>query len=398
MNKSILTIVIALAAVLSGCKSSKGYYNSYNGLVMAGYQGWFNAEGDGANRGFYHYKGNHGFCPGSATVDMWPDVREYKKTYPTQFTMPDGLPASVFSSYDPSTVDIHFKWMKDYGLDGVFMQRFVSEVKGKSGKRHFDRVLDSAMKASSKYRRAICVMYDLSGMKAGDESFVLDDIAEWSSLHDIFSRKHNPTYLYHNGKPLVAVWGVGFNDNRNYTLENCRNLVVGLKDKGYSVMIGVPTYWRELKDDTVNDSELHDIIKECDIVMPWFVTRYTPESFDGFKKIIPADMEWCKNAGLDYVPLVFPGFSWRNMYGENTTFIPRQRGQFLQNQIDSASENGATMLYVAMFDEIDEGTAIFKCATEVPVESEGTRFVPIEKGLDSDHYLRIVGAASQRLK
>lgn len=398
MNNSISTIVVALAVAFCGCKSYKNNYNSYHGLVMVGYQGWFNAEGDGANRGFYHYKGNHGFRPGSATVDMWPDVSEYERTYPTAFTMPDGLPARVFSSYDSCTVDTHFKWMKDYGLDGVFMQRFVSEIKGKSGKCHFDKVLASAMSSSNKYDRAICVMYDLSGMKAGDESFVLDDAAEWSALYKVFDHRKNPSYLYHNGKPLVAVWGVGFNDSRDYALGNCDSLIAGLKKMGFSIMIGVPTYWRELKDDTTDDSRLHDIIKDCDIVMPWFVTRYTPETFDGFKKIIPADMEWCKRAGLDYVPLVFPGFSWRNMYGEDTTFIPRQRGKFLQMQIDNAIECGATMLYVAMFDEIDEGTAIFKCATEVPVESEGTRFIPVESGLGSDYYLKIVGGASKRLR
>ena len=36
----------------------------------------------------------------------------------------------------------------------------------------------SATKAADKYDRAICVMYDLSGMKGTDASFVLDDIDE----------------------------------------------------------------------------------------------------------------------------------------------------------------------------------------------------------------------------
>jgi hypothetical protein len=36
-------------------------YTSYTGLVMAGYQGWFAAEGDESHRGWYHYQGNGGF-------------------------------------------------------------------------------------------------------------------------------------------------------------------------------------------------------------------------------------------------------------------------------------------------------------------------------------------------
>ena len=34
-------------------------FTSYKGLVMAGYQGWFNAPDDGADRGWNHYS-NHG--------------------------------------------------------------------------------------------------------------------------------------------------------------------------------------------------------------------------------------------------------------------------------------------------------------------------------------------------
>ena len=38
-------------------------YMSYKGLVMAGYQGWFNAAGDGADRGWNHYTSDGIFGP-----------------------------------------------------------------------------------------------------------------------------------------------------------------------------------------------------------------------------------------------------------------------------------------------------------------------------------------------
>jgi hypothetical protein len=54
------------------------------------------------------------------------------------------------------------------------------------------------------------------------------------------------------------------------------------------------------------------------------------------------------------------------------------------------------MLYVAMFDEMDEGTAIFKCATDVPVGD--SKFVPLEKKLGNDHYLWLTGQAAKMLR
>ena len=152
---------------------------------MAGYQGWFNAPGDGSGRGWHHYNGSNGFRPGSCSVDFWPEVSEYKKLYKTEFTFADGKPASVFSSYDESTVDLHFKWMKQYGLDGVFMQRFVAEIRNESGLKHFNKVLNSAMKSANKYERAICVMYDLSGMQLGEEKLLLKDIDEIAKRYSL---------------------------------------------------------------------------------------------------------------------------------------------------------------------------------------------------------------------
>ncbi|MEO6930070.1 MAG: hypothetical protein ABI151_00500, partial [Chitinophagaceae bacterium] len=116
--------ILFLAMSMAQSKhSSASKFPSYKGLVMAGYQGWFNAPEDGANRGWYHYKSGGDFAPGNTKVDMWPETKELKKLYKTPFFHADGSPAYLPSSYDESTVNIHFQWMKDYGLDGVFLQR-----------------------------------------------------------------------------------------------------------------------------------------------------------------------------------------------------------------------------------------------------------------------------------
>jgi hypothetical protein len=54
------------------------------------------------------------------------------------------------------------------------------------------------------------------------------------------------------------------------------------------------------------------------------------------------------------------------------------------------------MLYLAMFDEIDEGTAIFKCATEVPVGN--SYFLPLDADLGNDYYLYLSGQAGRMLR
>ncbi len=380
--------------------SSPVTYNSYKGLVMAGYQGWFSTPDDGGGRGWYHYQGRQGFKPGSTNVDLWPDIREYPQTYESPFTFADGSSARLFSSRDASTVDIHFKWMKDYGLDGVFMQRFVSEIKRPRSKAHLDEVLHNAMLSAIRYGRAISIMYDLSGMRPGDEHLVMKDIQQLAEQYHLFDHKKNPSYLYHNNRPLVSVWGVGFNDKRSYGLEHTKTIIDGLKKMGFSIMIGVPTHWRKGYGDAVSDPQLQEQILACDIVMPWFVGRFNEETFESFKPLITADMEWTKQHHIDYVPLCYPGFSWHNMHypQKDLTEIPRNKGSFFAKQLDFCLDSGAQMLYIAMFDEIDEGTAIFKIAQRVPQPVPGSVFVPLEDGLDSGHYLQMTGDASRKLK
>ena len=369
-------------------------YDSYKGLVMADYQGWHNADGDGAGRGWYHYRGRDGFRPGSTNVDLWPEVSEYPKTYKSPFTFDDGTVACLQSAYDETTVDTHFRWMQEYGLDGVFMQRFVSEIRGESGRHHFDTVLSHAMAAANKRGRAIAIMYDLSGMLPGEEQTVLRDIQDLSREYSLKEHDKNPSYLYHNRRPLVAVWGVGFNDHRRYGLHEAQTIVTGLKRMGFSVMIGVPTHWRDLEDDTESDPRLLSIIRQCDIVMPWFVGRYNEDSYKNFQSLIRRDMAWCKTEGIDYAPLCYPGFSWKNMHYPRRPAVttPRNKGSFFQKQIDFCIGAGAEMLYIAMFDEIDEGTAIYKIARNVPVSAPRQHLRPPGGG----HPLRPLPAARGR--
>ncbi len=408
-HKNLITIALALLATVPLSAQSrhlqKSAYPSYKGLIMAGYQGWFHNPGKGKM-----------FTDSTRTyIDAWPDVSEYPETYPTSFRHTDGTTARFFSSDDESTVDTHFRWMKEYGLDGVLVQRFFGSVKGTAkGKDVSVTVLRHALKASRKYSRAIAVMYDLSGLNPGKDDCTAI-IKDWKYLVDsvkVTSWSKDNMYLQHNGKPLVVIWGVGFPD-RPYDIRNIalEKLIDFLKKDpvygGCSVMLGVPTFWRDLNADCIHDPYLHDLIRKVDIVLPWMVQRFTPLlhfDMDRYRDVMLGDMKWCRENNVDYVPLVYPGFSWYNLSrgaegigGQKPlASIPRLGGTFYWSQIYTAVRSGAQMLYVAMFDEVNEGTAIFKCTDNPPV-SGSVKFIDMD-GKPSDHYLWLTGQGARMLR
>ena len=378
-------------------------YPSYDGLVMAGYQGWFRLGHDGR------------MYPNEAQVriDMWPDVSEYEKTYPTGLKLADGSTARFFNSADLSTVDLHFRWMKDYGLDGVFMQRFFGATRPNARNGPEVDILRFALQAASQNERAIAVMYDLSGLRNSGEDCMR--IAEdWRFLVDtlkVTRQAGTQTYLHHRGRPLVVIWGVGFPD-RGYDIKNIaldKLIDFFHNDPEYgrcSVMLGVPTFWRDLNADCRNEPYLHELIRKADLVMPWMVQRFSPLLHNDmwrYHDMIKADMKWCKENGVDYVPCVYPGFSWHNLCRfefpddvKPVGSIPRQGGRFYWQLLSTAIGAGADKLYVAMFDEVNEGTAIFKCTNDPPV-SNVAKFIDMD-GKPSDHYLWLTGEAGKMLR
>ncbi len=375
--------------------------STLKGKVMTGYQGWFNCKGDGANLGWTHWAKDTGkpFAPGNIAVDLWPDVSEYDddELYATGFFHADGTGAKTFSSHNRKTVIRHFKWMRDYGIDGAFVQRFANGLKNKTMRYHKDKVLSSAREGANRYGRTYTIMYDLTGIP---DEFIIKVFDDWRMLRDKMHITEDPAFQHHNGKPLVAIWGVGFNNEikRRPGFQECKELIKKFKAGGCSVMLGTATGWRAQDKDALQNPELHKVLLMADVLSPWCVGRFgdLPGVQRHAKKYWQQDVIWAREHDIGYMPVVFPGFSWHNLTGKKLASIPRLDGQFMWSQVLAIKKAGCDMLYIAMFDEVDEATAIFKCSNNPPT-SGGSKFLTLD-GLQSDFYLRLAGGAGKLLR
>jgi hypothetical protein len=381
------------------------------GKIMCGYQGWFDTPTDGANRGWVHW-GNSGFSPTNCTVDMWPDTNEMspsEKYLASSFY--DGNNYYVFSSHNRNTVLRHFSWMQQYGIDGVYLQRFGTEITpGSLEFNHRNAVLSYCKDGANLYGRKYAVMYDLTGIPLGGTANIIND---WKYLVDTVRVGRDPCdqgYIRYKNKPVVAVWGIGWTQNttdRQYSWAECLNLVNFLKDDptygGNIVMIGVKDNWKSKTD---SNATMLAICTKADIISPWTVGGYASGGVNNYanSKWWP-DKQWCTSHGKDYLPVIWPGYSFWNASGHSTAPLnkyPRYGGQFLWDQVNAAISIAATnMLYVAMFDEVDEGTAIFKVSNNPPRPGGVDMFVTYNMDgftLPSDEYLWLVGQAGKGLR
>jgi hypothetical protein len=398
----MVSIVCALSMGMSpelapyaGPQASARVVESLHGTVMAGYQGWFTAKGDGLGMGFVHW-GGVDRDPPTCTVDMWPDLSEYgeDEQFETNFRYADGSRAKVFSSAQPKTVLRHFEWMRDYDIDGAFVQRFTVTIDpdNPTGKRdrRTNTVLANCIAAANQTGRAFAVMYDTDFDEATCQKIERD----WTRLVKKMKILETNAYMHHGGAPVVALWGFGF-DHRKFDATASRRLFEFLKRQengGCTIMLGLPNDW------VTWTGERKALVDEfCDIPSPWNVGRYNDQASmkAHFQRRWPADLAYCKEKDKDYLPVVFPGFSWTNLRNFETPLnqIPRRGGRFLWDQFEQVREYGMDMAYVAMFDEVDEGTAIFKVSNNPP----NGQFVTLE-GLPTDAYLQITRAGRALLR
>ena len=176
--------------------------------VLIGYQGWFTCPEDGSRRWTHWSRGVP--TAETLTVELFPDLRELdpdERCAVPGMTI-DGKAAYLFSSRNAKTVARHFAWMKQYGLDGVLVQRFVGEIRRK--RAGGDVVLKNIMAAARESGRTFAIEYDISG--GNPETFAQTLKDDWAYLVDELKVTSHPNYQRHNGKPVVSVWGMGLSD------------------------------------------------------------------------------------------------------------------------------------------------------------------------------------------
>ena len=176
--------------------------------VLIGYQGWFTCPSDGSGRWTHWSRGAP--TPETLTIELYPDVSELDPDERCEIPgmTIGGKPAYLFSSRNPKTVSRHFRWMKEYGLDGVLVQRFVGEIRRKQ--QDGDVVLKNSMAAAAESGRTFAIEYDISGANPDTFAQTIED--DWKYLVDELKVTSHPNYQHHNGKPVMSIWGMGLSD------------------------------------------------------------------------------------------------------------------------------------------------------------------------------------------
>jgi hypothetical protein len=373
---------------------------------VVGYQGWFACPGDAVGR-WVHWFQRMPDGRELPRIDLLPDTSELAagEGCPTPWHDAAGRPIRLFTAQDPRTVDRHFAWMAQYGLHTAAAQRFLVDLRRPEGRAQFDRVLANVRAGAEAHGRAFFVMYDLSRATDADLPRLVEDWRRQVAGGLVAS----PSYQRHAGHPVLGLWGLGFSGRPitpAATLETMRALQAATPG-GLTFLGGVPTNWRTGDGDAEPGGAWHPVFRALGVVSPWTIGRYLDEAgADGYAQgRLRADMQAARQAGQDLLPVIYPGFSASNVrasLGQQAPMnrIPRACGRFYWHQAAQFVNGGARMLYTAMFDEVDEGTAIFKLAPSAQLPREG-RFLGIDAdgcALPTDWYLQLARGISRGLE
>ncbi|MCE7011255.1 glycoside hydrolase family 71/99-like protein [Kibdelosporangium philippinense] len=358
------------------------------GKITVGYQGWFACAGDGAPiNGWWHWSHNWGQPPSLSNnvIKAWPDMREYSRTYQTAYpALNNGQPATLFSSYDQSTVDIHFRWMQQYGCDTAALQRF-NPVGGEGPTR--DAMATKVRSAAEATGRKFYIMYDVTNWTEMQSQIKTDWTSKMSALTS------SSAYARQNGKPVVGIWGFGFNDSgRPWGPGPCLDVINWFKSQNCYVMGGVPTWWRTGTGDS--RPGFADVYRAFNMISPWMVGRIgnAGDSDRLYNEVTVPDQNYCNANGIDYQPCVLPG---------DVAERQRAHGDLMWRQFYNVVRAGAQGIYISMFDEYNEGNQIAKTAENASMVPSGSGLWALDEDgtpCSSDYYLRLTADGGRMLK
>ena len=358
------------------------------GKITVGYQGWFAANGDGSPiNAWWHWTQNWGASPSSTNngIKSWPDVRDYSSTYQTAWAnLNNGQPAKLFSSFNDQTVNTHFLWMQQNGIDAAALQRF--NPNGSEGPVR-DAITAKVKTAAENYGRKFYIMYDVSGWTNMQSEIKTD----WTSKMSAYTS--SAAYAKQNGKPVVCIWGFGFNDNNHpWSAAVCLDVINWFKNQGCYVIGGVPTHWRtETSDSRPGFLATYSALN---MISPWMVGRIgnVNDADNFYTNVNTPDQAYCNNNGIDYQPCVLPGDLQEHQ---------RAHGDFMWRQFYNMVRVGAQGIYISMFDEYNEGNQIAKTAENASFIPAGSNFVTLDEDgvvCSTDYYLRLTGDGGKMLK
>ncbi|SEN10632.1 hypothetical protein SAMN02800694_2790 [Luteibacter sp. UNCMF331Sha3.1] len=388
--------------------------STIRGKVMVGYQGWFRCPGDGSPaNNWLHWsdsepRTDHFYPP------SYPDVTDFGDG-PARCVNPymtvQGGPAYLFSSYPQQTADVHFRWMREYNIDGALMQRFIGETAGY--REEDEAIFRHAMKAAEENGRSFAIEYDLSHgditvngqqipyYSQSDDVILSDITSDWLHLVNDVHLTDSPAYQREAGKPLVSIWGLGMvgAGGKPQRPELVHKLIQWFKTVAHAeVMGGTGEEWRD-----ITEPGWKEVLSELDVIQPWTVgvidSKPAPNGVEGWRtrNLLP-DIAQTNANGQLLMPVMIPGSAGRLDHVALDTGTERNGGELLWQEVKAVHEAGAVFVKVAMFDEINEGTQLIKTSPSAKTSPDQMNWVNLDADgykLPSDWYLRLMYEAGR---
>lgn len=395
----MLILLIGISPTLKGQNVADA--TTLNNKVMAGYQGWFRTPGDRPGSTSWAHVFNGSISPEKLALDTWPDLSEFgaDEKYPVPgFTYPDGSQAYMYSAQNYKSVLHHFQWMQEYGIDGVWLSEFCGSFRNGRTDSAMLTIMNNVRAAATATGRTWAYMWDMSsfGGRTSKEEVYNTIVTQWKKMVDE-GVTSDPRYLHHNGKPVLLIWG--FFPSRPASQPDHMTPVVdfllGSGKYQAALVAGADNKWRQ------GTPEFQAMLMRMSALQPWSVGRVVRDSVTGYK--VPFTGEWaddiaqCKANHVIFIPVINSG---TNIAGPPPVSpaqpsVPRRMGNYLWQQFVTASKTGViNSAFIAMFDEVNEGTQIEKITSRPPVQAPFLTY----DGATNDYYLRLVGTASKMLK
>ena len=360
------------------------------GKITVGYQGWFDAAGDGSGISppWWHWTGDRN-TPTTSDIAIvaWPDMADYATTYPTGFAnLGSGAAATLYSDWDATTVDTQVQWMQTVGIDTIALQRF-SDFRGTGQPRNVvaGHIRDSA----EAHGRKFYVMYDISGWTTFDTDLPTD----WMQIDGELNLTASPAYARQGGKPVVAIWGVGYSGHPG-TPQTTLQVITWFQSQGMYVIGGVGNDWRTADGTRWSQAGFGQVFDALDAISPWMVGVIgdDADSDANLANYNEGDVAYLHARGKQYQPCVLPG---------DLSAHQRVHGDFMWHQFYNMIQIGSDGLYISMYDEFNEGNQIAKTAATSASIPAGSTFVTLDEdgtACSSDYYLRLTGDGGKMLK